>query len=61
MPCVVGSLPLDEEFTGPVYDQVHQEQFAAGDMTENMVEIPVVHEQVIVQAIPRVVGSLPPV
>ena len=50
-----------EEFTEPVYDQVHQEQFAAGEMTENIVEIPVVQEQVIVQAIPEVVVSLPPV
>ena len=50
-----------EEFTEPVYDQVHQEQFAAGEMTENIVEIPVVQEQVIVQAIPEVVDSLPPV
>ena len=48
----VGSLPPVEEFTGPVYDHVHQEQFAAGEMSENMVEIPVVQEQVIVQAIP---------
>ena len=44
-----------------LYHQIHQEQFSAGDMTENIAEIPVVHEQVIVQAIPRVVGSLPPV
>ena len=58
---VVGSLPPVEEFTGLVYDHVHQEQFAAGEMSENMVEIPVVQEQVIVQAIPAVVGSLPPV
>ena len=50
-----------EEFTEPVYDQVHQEQFAAGEMTENMVEIPVVQEQVIVQAIPEFFDSLPPV
>ena len=41
-PRVVGSLPPVEEFTGPVYDHVHQEQFAAGEMSENMVEIPVV-------------------
>ena len=40
-PRVVGSLPPVEEFTGPVYDHVHQEQFAAGEMSENMVEIPV--------------------
>ena len=44
--------------SGPVYDQVHQEQFGAGEM---LVGIPVAQEQVIVQAIPRVVGSLPPV
>ena len=35
--------------------------FFAGEMTENLVEIPVVEEQVIVQAIPEVVDSLPPV
>ena len=44
-----------------MYFPVHQEQFSAGEMTENIAEIPVVQEQVIVQAIPRVVGSLPPV
>ena len=33
-PRVVGSLLPLEEFTEPVYDQVHQEQFAAGEMTE---------------------------
>ena len=37
------------------------EQSVAGGSTENMVEFPVVQEQVIVQAIPRLVGSLPPV
>ena len=47
--------------SGPVYDQVHQEQFAAGEMSEKSAEFPVVHEQVIVQAFPVVVGSLPPV
>ena len=60
-PRVVDPLPPIEEFTGPVYDQVHQEQFTAGEMPENLVEIPVVQEQVIVQAIPEVVDSLPPV
>ena len=50
-----------EEFTEPVYDQAHQEQFAANEITEKSAEFPVVHEQVIVQAIPCVVGSLPPV
>ena len=34
---------------------------AAGEMPENIVEIPVVHEQVIGQDIPCVGGSLPPV
>ena len=37
-----------EEFSAPVYDQVHQEHFAASEMTVDFVEIPVVHEQVIV-------------
>ena len=37
------------------------DQCAAGEMTENIVEIPVVQEQVTVQAIPEVVDSLPPV
>ena len=59
-PRVVGSLLPVEEFTGPVHDHVHQEQFAVGEMSENMVEIPVVQEQEIVQAIPEVVDSLPP-
>ena len=58
-PCVVGSLPPVEEFTEPVDDHVHQEQIFAGEMTENIVEIPVVQEEVIVQAIPEVVDSLP--
>ena len=39
-PRVVVSLPPVEEFVGPVYDQVHQEQFAAGEMSENLVGIP---------------------
>ena len=46
--------------SGPVYDQVHQEQFTAGEMSENLVGIPVSQEQVIVQAFPVVVGSRPP-
>ena len=33
-----------EEFTEPVYDQVLQELITAGEMTENIVEIPVVTE-----------------
>ena len=60
-PRVVDPLPPIEEFTGPVYDQSHQEQFAAGEMTENIADFLVVQEQVIVPAIPEVVGSLPPV
>ena len=51
---------LLEQFTGPVYDQVHQEQFAVGEMSENLVGIPVAQKQVIVQAIPVVVDPLPP-
>ena len=56
---VVDPLPPIEEFTGPVYNLLHQKQFAAGEMPENLVEIPVVQEQVIVQAIPEVVDPLP--
>ena len=44
-----------------MYDHVHQEQIFAGVITENIVEIPVVQEQVIAQALPEVVDSLPPV
>ena len=84
---VVGSLPLGEVFAAPVFHQVHQEQFAggeipetlllaeeftepvftafhqeqssAGDTTENFAIFPVVLEQVLVQAFPRLVGSSP--
>ena len=52
---------LPEEFTEPVYSPVHQEQFSADDTTENIANFPVVQEQVLVQAIPRLVGSSPPV
>ena len=58
---VIGSLPHGEVFSAPVFNQVHQEQLAGGEIPENLVEIPVVHKQVIVQASPHVVGSLPPV
>ena len=51
-PYVVGSLPPVEEFSGPVYDQVHQELFTASVSSENIVDFPVVQEQVIVQEIP---------
>ena len=47
-------------FLRPCLTKFIRNKLAAGDIPENMVEIPVVHEQVIVQAIPRVVGSLPP-
>ena len=60
-PRVVDSLPPVAEFTGPVYDQVYQEQFSAGETAANIANFPVVQEQVLVQAIPRLVGSLPPV
>ena len=33
-PHVVGPLPPLEEFSEPVFSQVHQEQIAAGEMTE---------------------------
>ena len=59
VPCVVGSLPLVEEFSAPVYDQGLQEHIAASEFMENFAEIPVVHEQVIVQDTPQVVDSLP--
>ena len=58
---VDGSLPLAEEFTVPVFTAFHQEQFSAGETIENISVFPVVQEQVLVQAVPRVVGSLPPV
>ena len=44
-PCVVDSLPPVEEFTESVYDQVHQEHIAAGEMMVDFADIPVVHEQ----------------
>ena len=58
---VVGSLPHGEVFAAPVFNQVHQEQLAGGEIPENLVEIPVVQKQVIVLAPPHVDGSLPPV
>ena len=58
---VAHTLPPAEEFTDPVCNPVHREQFSAGETTENIVNFPVVQEQVLVQAIPRLVGSSPPV
>ena len=60
-PRVVGSPPPGEVFVAPVFNQVHQEPLAAGEIPENIAKIPVVPEQVLVQAVPRFVGSLPPV
>ena len=57
---VVGSLPLGDVFAATVFHQVHQEQLAGSDTTENIAHFPVVQEQVIVHATPRVVDSLPP-
>ena len=37
-----------EEFSEPLYDQVHPDHIAASEMPENIADIPVVHEQVIV-------------
>ena len=44
-----------------MYNPVHQEQFSAGDTTENFADFVVGQEQVLVPAIPRLVGSSPPV
>ena len=49
---VIGSLPRLEEFEAPVYDQIHQEHIVAGEITQNIVKILVVQDQVIVQEIP---------
>ena len=57
---VVDPLPPAEEFSEPVCNQVHRERFSASELPEIIADIPVVQEQVIVQAIPSVVGSLPP-
>ena len=46
---VVDPVPPAEEFALPVFYQVRQEQSAAGEMTENTMDSPVVQEQVIVQ------------
>ena len=51
---VTGSLPRLDESDAPVYHQVRQEQIAAGETTQNMVDIQTVQEQVIVQGIPEV-------
>ena len=43
----------------PVYTPFHQEQFSDCETTENIAKIPVVQDQVLVQAIPRFVGAFP--
>ena len=53
-PHVVGSLPPLEEFTEPVYNQVHQELCVTREITLNIVEHPPVQEPVTVQEIPEV-------
>ena len=61
-PQVVGSPPPLDEFDAPVYNRIHQEQFVAGETTQNTFENPVVQEQVVVQEIPQapqVVDSFP--
>ena len=58
-PRVVGPLPPCEVVSAPVFD--HLVQFAAGETLAKSAKFPVVLQQVIVQAIPRFVGSLPPV
>ena len=51
---IIGSLPRLNESAAPVYDEVRQEQIAAGETTRNILEIPTVQEQVIVQGNPDV-------
>ena len=53
-PQVVGSLPPFQMFDAPVYNQIHQEQIVAGEMTQHRVGNPAVQEHVIVQEIPQV-------
>ena len=43
-----------DESDAPVYHQVRQEQIAAGQTTQDTVDIPTVQEQVTVQGIPVV-------
>ena len=48
---VVDSLPSVEEFDALVYDQIHHEQIAAEEMTQNIIGNSAVQEQAIVQEI----------
>ena len=41
IPRVVAPPPPIEEFTGPVYNLIRQEQFAAGETPEDLVDFPV--------------------
>ena len=54
---VVGSLPLGEVFAAPVFHQVHHVPLAGGGLPENLVDLPVVPEQV---DFLRVVARRPP-
>ena len=58
---VVVSLHPYEEFSAPVCNKVHQELFAASEMTENISEIPVVQEQEYVAPAPAVSAAPAPV
>ena len=57
-PQAVVSVPPFEEFTEPVYSQVHHEQIVAGEMTQDIIGISAVQEQVIVQEVPPVVEQI---
>ena len=57
-PHVVDSLPPLEEFTELVYNQADQEQFVAGEMTQNITGNSSVQEQVIVHNIPPIVEQI---
>ena len=46
--------PRWDELDAAVCHRVRQEQFAAGKTTQNIVDVPTVQEQVIVQGIPKV-------
>ena len=54
---VVGSLPHGEVFAAPVFHQVHHVPLAGGGIPENLVDLPVVPEQV---DFLRVVARRPP-
>ena len=57
-PEFVESLPPVEEFTDPVYNEVHHEQIVAGEMTQDIIGNSAVQEQVIVQEIHSIVEQV---